>query len=45
MPITVENHNELAGSFVEFARSLAGIEKVQKERSASRFSLFGSRKG
>jgi pilus assembly protein CpaE len=45
MPITVENHNELAGSFVEFARALAGIEKVHKERPASRFSLFGSRKG
>jgi pilus assembly protein CpaE len=45
MPITVENHNELAGSFVAFARSLAGIEKAPKERSASRFALFGSRKG
>lgn len=45
MPITVENHNELAGSFVDFARSLAGLEKTQKERPGSRFSLFGSRKG
>jgi len=45
MPITVENHNELAGSFMEFARAIAGIEKTQKERSGSRFSLFGSRKG
>lgn len=45
MPITVENHNELAGSFVAFARSLAGIEKAQKDKSSGRFSLFGSRKG
>jgi len=44
MPITVENHNELAGSFMDFARAIAGIEKAHKERSGSRFSLFGSRK-
>jgi len=44
-PVTVENHNELAGSFVNFARSLAGIEKPEKvAKPAGRFSLFGSRK-
>jgi pilus assembly protein CpaE len=44
MPITIENHNELAGSFVDFARSLAGIERAPKEKQGSRFSLFGGRK-
>jgi septum formation inhibitor-activating ATPase MinD len=45
-PVTVENHNELAGSFTAFARSLAGIEPPVKEKKpAGRFSLFGSRKG
>jgi len=44
MPVTVENHNELAGSFLQFARSLAGIERAPKERQTSRFSLFGGRK-
>ena len=45
-PVTVENHNELAGSLTAFARSLAGIEKPVKEKKpAGRFSLFGSRKG
>ena len=46
IPVTLENHNELAGSFVAFARSLAGIDKPEKkEKPAGRFSLFGSRKG
>jgi pilus assembly protein CpaE len=45
IPVTLENHNELASSFVKFARSLAGIEKPEKEKPASRFSLFGNRKG
>jgi Flp pilus assembly CpaE family ATPase len=44
MPITIEKHNELAGSFVDFARSLAGIERAPKEKQGSRFSLFGGRK-
>jgi pilus assembly protein CpaE len=43
-PMTMENHNELSGSFVKFARSLAGIEKPEAERPAGRFSLFGNRK-
>ena len=44
MPITVENHNELAGAFLQFASAIAGIERAPKERQASRFSLFGGRK-
>ena len=45
-PVTVENHNELAGSLTKFARALAGIEKpAQEKKPAGRFSLFGSRKG
>jgi pilus assembly protein CpaE len=45
-PVTLENHNELAGSLVEFARALAGIEKPERvAKTAGRFSLFGSRKG
>jgi pilus assembly protein CpaE len=43
-PITIENHNELAGMFVRFACSLANIEKPAPERGSTRFSLFGSRK-
>jgi pilus assembly protein CpaE len=45
IPVTLENHNELASSFMKFARSLAGIEKPEKAKPASRFSLFGNRKG
>ncbi len=33
-PVTLENHNELSGSFVKFAESLAGVEKARVERSA-----------
>lgn len=45
-PLTLENHNELSGSFVKFAESLAGVQKKgPAERSTSRFSLFGSRRG
>jgi len=44
MPMTVENHNELAGSFLQFARALAGIERAPKARQGSRFNLFGGRK-
>jgi pilus assembly protein CpaE len=43
-PITVENHNELAGSFVRFAHALAGVRKPQKQEPTGRFSLFGNRK-
>jgi pilus assembly protein CpaE len=47
-PLTLENHNELAGTFVKFARSLAGIERPSGERPPSRvsgrFSLFGNKK-
>jgi pilus assembly protein CpaE len=47
IPVTVDNHNELSGAFVRFAKSLAGLEKKEsKDRpAASRFSLFGTRKG
>jgi pilus assembly protein CpaE len=46
-PVTVDNHNELAGSFSKFARALAGIEKAPAgtKKPAARFSLFGTRKG
>jgi pilus assembly protein CpaE len=45
-PVTVENHNELAGSLVDFARALAGIQKPERApKPAGRFNLFGSRKG
>jgi pilus assembly protein CpaE len=45
-PVTLENHNELASSFMRFARALSGIEKPEKkEKPPARFSLFGSRKG
>jgi pilus assembly protein CpaE len=45
-PVTVDNHNELAGSLTTFARALAGIEKPAKtkQKPAGRFNLFGSRK-
>jgi pilus assembly protein CpaE len=45
MPITVENHNELAGSFMAYARALSGIQKAPKEKPAGRFSLFGRKSG
>jgi pilus assembly protein CpaE len=45
-PLTMENHNELAGSFLKFARSLAGVEsKKSPDKSTGMFSIFGSRKG
>jgi Flp pilus assembly CpaE family ATPase len=43
-PVTMENHNELSSSFINFACSLAGIEKPKSERAGGRFSLFGNRK-
>jgi Flp pilus assembly CpaE family ATPase len=43
-PLTMENHNELSGSFMKFARSLSGIEKPTADKPAGRFSLFGTRK-
>lgn len=43
-PITLENHNELASSFVRFARSLAGVEKPPSERSPALFGLFGNKR-
>lgn len=44
-PLTLENHNELSGSFVKFAESLAGVQKARVDRMPSRFGLFGSRRG
>jgi Flp pilus assembly CpaE family ATPase len=45
-PVTVENHNDLSGALTDFSRSLTGVQKVAKEKKpASRFSLFGSKKG
>lgn len=43
-PLTLENHNELSGSLVKFAESLAGVQKTRAERVPSRFGLFGSRR-
>jgi pilus assembly protein CpaE len=46
-PITLDNHNDLSGSFLKFARTLANIQKVepQKPKSApALFGLFGGRK-
>ena len=45
-PVTLENHNELAGSFMKFARALTGAETEKKaaDRSPALFSLFGGRK-
>lgn len=46
IPLTVDNHNDLSGAFVRFAKMLGGIDaKDSKERAAARFSLFGARKG
>jgi len=46
IPVTVDNHNELSGAFVRFAKGLTGVEKKEsKERAAARFSIFGARKG
>ena len=46
-PVTLENHNELAGSFVKFARALAGIETEKKgaDKSPALFGIFSGRKG
>ena len=44
-PVALDNHNELSASIDRLARALAGLEKPGKaEKSAQRFSLFGSRK-
>lgn len=43
-PLTLENHNELSGSFVKFAESLAGVEKARVEKAPARFGLFGGRR-
>jgi len=46
LPVTLDNHNELSGAFVRFAKGLTGIEKKEsKERTAARFSIFSARKG
>jgi len=42
-PVTLENHNELSSSFVSFARSLAGIQKVQTTARPGLFGRFGKR--
>ena len=45
-PITLDNHNDLSSSFLKFARTLTGVEKVRREKpSSSIFGLFGGRKG
>lgn len=45
-PVTLDNHNDLSGSFMKFARTLANIQKpVEKTKSApALFGLFGGRK-
>ena len=45
VPVTLDNHNDLSGAFVRFAKALSGIQKKEvKGRPAGRFSLFGTRK-
>jgi len=44
-PLALEHQSELAASIERLARSLTGLEKAAKsDKSAARFSLFGSRK-
>ena len=46
-PITLDNHNDLSGSFMKFARTLANIQKPETEKTKSApalFGLFGGRK-
>ena len=43
-PLTLENHNELSGSFLKFARALANIEKPAEKKPTPRFGLFGGRR-
>jgi pilus assembly protein CpaE len=46
-PITLDNHNDLSGSFVKFARLLANIDKPAPQKAKSSpalFGLFGGRK-
>lgn len=46
-PVTLENHNELAGSFMKFARVLSGAESEKKaaDKSPALFGIFSGRKG
>jgi pilus assembly protein CpaE len=41
LPVVVENHNRLAGSFSMLARILAGIESTSTPKSERSASLFG----
>ena len=46
-PLVLENHSRLAGSYVDFARDLAGVKKVQGEqepKSGGLFDMFGRRR-
>ena len=46
-PLVLENHSRLAGSYVDFARELAGVKKVQGEqepKSGGLFDMFGRRR-
>ena len=43
-PMTLENHNELSGSFTKFARSLANLEESVPTKPPKGFGLFGGRR-
>ena len=43
-PVTLENHNDLSGAFMTFARALSGIEKPLKVDAPPRFNLFGGKR-
>ena len=45
-PLVLENHSRLAGSYVDFARDLAGVKKVQEQapKSGGLFDMFGRRR-
>jgi len=45
-PLVLENHSRLAGSYVDFARELAGVKKVQEQgpKSGGLFDMFGRRR-
>lgn len=41
LPVVVENHNRLAGSFSSFARALAGLETAAPAKEERHVGLFG----